>query len=172
MWRTERNRLKNQPWPAPSPVAGKSHQYLHGHQRQAKLLPIRLFLQTAGDDDQKKKALEEAAKEAVDETIKTFAKSVTETNRIRLIPRQQPKKELTPQDISKLIARIPRWPFNGVGLNRQVLGCTLPEDQLPWLQDRGYAVDADMSLVEKGKAEFVAELHRVMATRCEALHHH
>ena len=47
-----------------------------------------------------------------------------------------------------------------------------PSEQLPWLEEKGYAVDADMSLVAKGKTEFVAELHKVMATRCEALHHH
>lgn len=47
-----------------------------------------------------------------------------------------------------------------------------PPEQLPWLESIGYAVDADMSLVEKGKARFVAELHRVMAARCQALHHH
>lgn len=47
-----------------------------------------------------------------------------------------------------------------------------PPEQLAWLQSIGYAVDADMSLVEKGKARFVAELRRVMTARCEALHHH
>jgi predicted AlkP superfamily phosphohydrolase/phosphomutase len=47
-----------------------------------------------------------------------------------------------------------------------------PAEQLPWLESIGYSVDADMSLVEKGKARFVAELHRVMAARCQALHHH
>ncbi len=47
-----------------------------------------------------------------------------------------------------------------------------PPEQLPWLESIGYAVDADMSLVEKGKTKFVAELHRVMAARCQALHHH
>ena len=47
-----------------------------------------------------------------------------------------------------------------------------PPEQLAWLESIGYAVDADMSLVEKGKARFVAELHRVMAARCQALHYH
>ncbi|MDG1894478.1 MAG: alkaline phosphatase family protein [Fuerstiella sp.] len=47
-----------------------------------------------------------------------------------------------------------------------------PADQLPWLEDIGYEIDADMSLIETGKSEFVSELHNVMATRCEALHHH
>ncbi len=47
-----------------------------------------------------------------------------------------------------------------------------PPEQLAWLESIGYAVDADMSLVEKGKQRFVDELHRVMAARCEALHHH
>ena len=47
-----------------------------------------------------------------------------------------------------------------------------PAEQLPWLEQVGYSIDADMSLVQKGKAEFVAELHKVMAIRCEALHHH
>ncbi len=47
-----------------------------------------------------------------------------------------------------------------------------PPEQLPWLESIGYAVDADMSLVEKGKQRFVDELHRVMAARCQALHHH
>jgi predicted AlkP superfamily phosphohydrolase/phosphomutase len=47
-----------------------------------------------------------------------------------------------------------------------------PADQLPWLEAVGYSIDADMSLIETGKSEFVSELHKVMATRCEALHHH
>jgi predicted AlkP superfamily phosphohydrolase/phosphomutase len=47
-----------------------------------------------------------------------------------------------------------------------------PADQLAWLEDAEYAIDADMSLIEKGKQTFVAELHKVMSTRCEALHHH
>lgn len=47
-----------------------------------------------------------------------------------------------------------------------------PPEQLAWLESIGYAVDADMSLVEKGKQKFVDELHRVMAARCQALHHH
>lgn len=58
--------------------------------------------------------------------------------------------------------------FVALDLNKAVY----PGDQLPWLQDVGYAVDADMSLVEKGKSEFVAELHNVMNIRCDALHHH
>ena len=70
----------------------------------------------------------------------------------------------------------PAQPMNGMlvsgfvalDLNKAVY----PPEQFPWLEDVGYSVDADMSLVEKGKAEFVAELHKVMATRCEALHHH
>ncbi len=47
-----------------------------------------------------------------------------------------------------------------------------PPEELEWLQSINYAVDADMSLVEKGKRVFVEELHRVMAARCQALHHH
>jgi predicted AlkP superfamily phosphohydrolase/phosphomutase len=47
-----------------------------------------------------------------------------------------------------------------------------PAEQLPWLESINYAVDADMSLVEKGKSVFVEELRRVMTARCEALHHH
>jgi predicted AlkP superfamily phosphohydrolase/phosphomutase len=47
-----------------------------------------------------------------------------------------------------------------------------PPEQLPWLERIGYAVDADMSLVEKGKQVFVDELRRVMSARCQALHHH
>lgn len=47
-----------------------------------------------------------------------------------------------------------------------------PPEQLEWLQSIGYAVDADMSLIEKGKQVFLDELHRVMAARCQALHHH
>ncbi|MEQ9411241.1 MAG: alkaline phosphatase family protein [Fuerstiella sp.] len=58
--------------------------------------------------------------------------------------------------------------FVALDLDRAVY----PSEQLPWLQDIGYAVDADMSLVEQGKDRFVAELHKVMATRCQALHHH
>lgn len=70
----------------------------------------------------------------------------------------------------------PAQPLNGMlvsgfvalDLNKAVY----PSDELPWLEDLGYAVDADMSLIEKGKADFVSGLHSVMATRCEALHHH
>lgn len=58
--------------------------------------------------------------------------------------------------------------FVALDLNKAVY----PSEQLPWLQDAGYSVDADMSLIEKGKAEFLAELHSVMKIRCEALHHH
>ncbi len=47
-----------------------------------------------------------------------------------------------------------------------------PPEELPWLESIGYAVDADMSLVQKGKQRFVDELHRVMAARCRALHHY
>ncbi|MBL8815659.1 MAG: alkaline phosphatase family protein [Planctomyces sp.] len=47
-----------------------------------------------------------------------------------------------------------------------------PPEQLPWLESIGYSVDADMSLVEKGKQRFVDELLRVMTARCQALHHH
>ena len=47
-----------------------------------------------------------------------------------------------------------------------------PPKELAWLESIGYAVDADMSLVAKGKQRFVDELHRVMAVRCQALHHH
>ena len=47
-----------------------------------------------------------------------------------------------------------------------------PSEQLSWLQSINYAVDADMSLIEKGKQRFVDELRRVMTARCQALHHH
>jgi len=58
--------------------------------------------------------------------------------------------------------------FVALDLNKAVY----PAEQLPWLEDQGYSVDADMSLIEKGKADFVAELHKVMKIRCDALHHH
>ena len=70
----------------------------------------------------------------------------------------------------------PAQPLNGTLVSGFVAldlkRAVYPEDQFPWLDDAGYAVDADMSLIETGKAEFVAELHKVMATRCDALHHH
>lgn len=47
-----------------------------------------------------------------------------------------------------------------------------PPEELAWLEHINYAVDADMSLVEKGKQVFVDELRRVMSARCQALHHH
>ncbi|MCA9057085.1 MAG: alkaline phosphatase family protein [Planctomycetaceae bacterium] len=47
-----------------------------------------------------------------------------------------------------------------------------PPEEYDWLNELGYAVDADMSLIEKGKAVFVEELRRVMDLRCQALHHH
>jgi predicted AlkP superfamily phosphohydrolase/phosphomutase len=47
-----------------------------------------------------------------------------------------------------------------------------PPEELPWLESIQYSVDADMSLVEKGKRVFVDELRRVMTARCQALHHH
>lgn len=58
--------------------------------------------------------------------------------------------------------------FVALDLNKAVY----PPEQYPWLEDIDYAVDADMSLVEKGKTEFVSELQKVMNIRCEALHHH
>ncbi len=58
--------------------------------------------------------------------------------------------------------------FVALDLNKAVY----PAEELPWLEDQGYSVDADMSLVEKGKGEFVKELRKVMAIRCIALHHH
>jgi predicted AlkP superfamily phosphohydrolase/phosphomutase len=47
-----------------------------------------------------------------------------------------------------------------------------PPEQLGWLEKNGYSVDADMSLIEKGKQPFVDGLHSVMSARCDALHHH
>lgn len=47
-----------------------------------------------------------------------------------------------------------------------------PPEQLAWLESINYAVDADMSLVAKGKQVFLDELRRVMSARCKALHHH
>jgi predicted AlkP superfamily phosphohydrolase/phosphomutase len=47
-----------------------------------------------------------------------------------------------------------------------------PPEQLDWLQNNRYAVDADMSLIEKGKQPFLKGLHSVMDARCKALHHH
>ncbi len=47
-----------------------------------------------------------------------------------------------------------------------------PPEELAWLESIGYSIDADMSLIEKGKEKFVGELHRVMSARCQALHHH
>lgn len=47
-----------------------------------------------------------------------------------------------------------------------------PGEHFGWLNDQKYAVDADMSLVQKGKSRFVQELRSVMKTRCEALHHY
>lgn len=70
----------------------------------------------------------------------------------------------------------PAQPLNGMlvsgfvalDLNKAVF----PAEQLPWLEDAGYAVDADMSRVAAGKADFIAELRKVMDIRCQALHHH
>ncbi len=83
-------------------------------------------------DDAKKKALEDAAEKAVDETMKPFAKSVMETNRVRLVMEPQPKKELTKEEAAALAAGIQRWAFEALATNRLVLGCTLPEDQPLW----------------------------------------
>lgn len=47
-----------------------------------------------------------------------------------------------------------------------------PQEELQYLQDIGYSVDADMSLAARSKQKFVAELRRVQQVRCEALHHH
>lgn len=58
--------------------------------------------------------------------------------------------------------------FVALDLKRAVF----PPEQLGWLESIGYAVDADMSLVEQGRERFVAELRRVMDARCQALHHH
>jgi predicted AlkP superfamily phosphohydrolase/phosphomutase len=70
----------------------------------------------------------------------------------------------------------PAQPMNGMLISGFVAldlkRAVHPPEQLPWLESIGYAVDADMSLVEKGKQVFVDELRRVMSARCEALHHH
>jgi predicted AlkP superfamily phosphohydrolase/phosphomutase len=70
----------------------------------------------------------------------------------------------------------PAQPLNGMLVSGFVAldlkRAVYPAEQLAWLESIDYSVDADMSLVEKGKLPFVEELHRVMAARCEALHHH
>ncbi len=70
----------------------------------------------------------------------------------------------------------PAQPLNGMLVSGFVAldlkRAVYPAEQLPWLESIQYSVDADMSLVEKGKGRFVEELRRVMSTRCSALHHH
>lgn len=70
----------------------------------------------------------------------------------------------------------PAQPLNGLLVSGFVAldlkRAVYPAEQLPWLESIGYSVDADMSLVEKGKSVFVDELRRVMSARCQALHHH
>lgn len=70
----------------------------------------------------------------------------------------------------------PAQPLNGMLVSGFVAldlkRAVYPAEQLAWLESIDYSVDADMSLIEKGKQTFVDELHRVMSARCQALHHH
>lgn len=84
--------------------------------------------------------------------------------------------ESGPSLIMNVPQTYPAQPLNGMLVSGFVAldlkRAVYPAEQLPWLESIRYSVDADMSLVEKGKARFVDELRRVMTTRCEALHHH
>jgi len=75
------------------------------------------------------------------------------------VPQTYPAQELNGMLVSGFVA---------LDLKRAVQ----PPEQLPWLEEIGYSVDADMSLIEKGKQPFVDGLHSVMSARCQALHHH
>lgn len=70
----------------------------------------------------------------------------------------------------------PAQPLNGMLVSGFVAldlkRAVYPADAFPWLNEQKYSVDADMSLVEKGKSRFVRELLDVMRIRCEALHHY
>lgn len=81
-----------------------------------------------------------------------------------------------PSFIMNVPQTYPAQPMNGMLVSGFVAldlkRAVHPAEQLPWLESINYSVDADMSLVEKGKPVFVDELRRVMAARCEALHHH
>lgn len=73
--------------------------------------------------DSAKATLEEAAKKAVDESIKPFKQAVTEINRIRL-PDPDPKEALE---------YMKQWNPEGIGQARLVLGCRLPDRQQVWI---------------------------------------
>ncbi|MFN9720094.1 MAG: alkaline phosphatase family protein [Planctomycetota bacterium] len=81
-----------------------------------------------------------------------------------------------PSFIMNVPQTYPAQPMNGMLVSGFVAldlkRAVHPAEQLPWLESINYSVDADMSLVEKGKQVFVDELRRVMTARCEALHHH
>ncbi len=81
-------------------------------------------------DPEKKADLKKAADQAVDEAMKPFAQSVTETNRVRLV--KEPQKKLSAAEVDQLVSFIDGWSVQSIALNRQVLGCTLPEDQPLW----------------------------------------
>lgn len=81
-----------------------------------------------------------------------------------------------PNFIMNVPQTYPAQPMNGMLVSGFVAldlkRAVHPAEQLDWLQSIDYAVDADMSLVAKGKQVFVDELRRVMDARCQALHHH
>ena len=78
----------------------------------------------------------------------------------------------------RLVLNVPQtWPaqpLNGVlasgfvtlDLDRAVF----PRDRLNLFQDSGYRVDADMSLIERSKQDFLDDLHAVLDVRCRTLH--
>lgn len=105
----------------------------------------------------------------------TYTLGFTSSRTFRAQPFWQ-REEAGPSLIMNVPQTYPAQPLNGTLVSGFVAldlkKAVYPEAQLPWFEQIGYAVDADMSLIEKGKSEFVRELHQVMATRCEALHHH
>ena len=70
----------------------------------------------------------------------------------------------------------PAQPLNGMLVSGFVAldlkRAVYPAEQLSSLEHLNYAVDADMTVLQQGKPQFVQELRRVMNARCEALHQH
>jgi len=80
------------------------------------------------------------------------------TNLIINVPQTYPAQPLSGVIVSGYVA---------LDLNQAVF----PQTYLPYLQDSGYQIDADMSLAQEDKDVFINELFSVMKTREKALDH-
>jgi len=104
-----------------------------------------LFKTTGITDEAKKKAIQDAAAAAVEETMRPFPKAVTETHRVRL----------TANGAIPTVASISTWPVEQAAVARMVLGCKLPDEQPGWTA----ALKANLS------AEQMADWEKLVADK-------